>query len=310
METKVIDIPLEQIRPGDNDRTEFGETELWELAESIAEHGLAQPITVRRRGEGYEIVAGERRYRAHLLLAGASRLERATIPAIVREYDDEQAAAIMLAENVQRADLNPIDEARAYQKRVERWGWSTGQAAEKAKVSLTRVRSRLELLKLAPEVQEWVRLGIIPLGHAAELGVLDCNRQRMAVAWLREQAALPTRAAFARVVGEMYAAQVQDGLFDLALFGGEVQAAIEESGTGQLMDILPRSDSLPPLPNVKSSVGYILDDYVAELLRSGHRQEAAVLMDFWVKLQGANVGRIPPIESKTLATWLETQGGK
>ena len=107
--TEIANIPVSSIAAGNNDRKEFDPVKLEELAASIAAHGLAQPITVRPLSgliPGFEIVAGERRFRA------ISRvLQWDTIPAIVRDLDDEAASAIMLAENTGRADLNPIEEA-------------------------------------------------------------------------------------------------------------------------------------------------------------------------------------------------------
>lgn len=97
-------VPVAQIVPGNNDREEFDAVALRELADSIGQHGLAQPITVRPYGQGFQIVAGERRWRAVQLLGWE------TIPALVRPLSDEEASAIMLLENIQRAELNPIAE--------------------------------------------------------------------------------------------------------------------------------------------------------------------------------------------------------
>ena len=145
---QIQSIKRDLIIPGDNDRTVFDSTALQQLAESIRQDGLTQPITVRpvsfcpqcSRREiqpfacscdtelqaRYEIVAGERRFRA------CSLLGMDEIPAIVRTLDDEQAAAIMLLENIQRVDINPIDEARAYQKRMQ-LGWSLAKLSEQTK---------------------------------------------------------------------------------------------------------------------------------------------------------------------------------
>lgn len=142
--TEVQMVPVALIAPGDNDREEFAETALRELADSIAQHGLAQPITVRPSDGGYQIVAGERRWRAVRLLGWKA------IPALVRELSDETASAIMLLENIQRAELNPIEEARAYRKRMMQFGWNAAQTARAANVPEERVRMRLMLLSFAP----------------------------------------------------------------------------------------------------------------------------------------------------------------
>jgi hypothetical protein len=117
------------IVPGDNDRQAFEPVALQELADSIAAHGLAQPITVRPIAGGlYQIVAGERRFRAMQLLGW----ER--VPALVRDLDDRQASAIMLVENLNRVDLNPIDEARAYSKRMTEFSWAVSDIAHFGKL--------------------------------------------------------------------------------------------------------------------------------------------------------------------------------
>jgi ParB family chromosome partitioning protein len=149
----VTEIPVQQVRPGANDRTSFDEAGISDLAASIEVHGLAQPITVRPHGDGFEIVAGERRFRA------VKHLGRTTVPAIVRDYTDEQASAVMLLENVQRADLDPVDEAHAYQSRIDRFGLTVGQVAEMAGVTAARVCTRLPVLRLFPEAQHLVRVG-------------------------------------------------------------------------------------------------------------------------------------------------------
>lgn len=116
MDVKVQNLPYAQVQPGQNDRTVFRPEELEALAASIQADGLIQPITVRPTPGGrFEIVAGERRYRAIGLLGWE------TVPAIVRDLTDEQASTIMLLENVHRVDIDPVDEARAYQSRIDRF---------------------------------------------------------------------------------------------------------------------------------------------------------------------------------------------
>jgi len=318
-------LSLGQVIPGDNDRQVFDERKLRELADSIKEHGLAQPITVRpvlrcelcgalhteqpwpaecatctgELEDVFQIVAGERRFRAHQLL------ERETIKAIVRaDMGDEEAAAIMLAENVHRVDLNPLDEAHAYAKRIDEFDWSVARVAREANVSEGRVAGRLKLLELHSDAQDLVANDQLPLGHAEDLAVLDHNRQLMAIRWMREQQGMPSRKTFARVVGEYYEAQVSEAMFDLdALFEAQVVAAIEETENGRLDEILPTLDTLPGLPTKLGGIGKILDAYVAELVEGGHEGEARVMMDFWVKLMGANYGKVAPLESDTLRVW-------
>jgi ParB/RepB/Spo0J family partition protein len=220
---KNVTIDTSLIVPGNNDRTVFDQAKLTELAASIREHGLIQPITVRRLDTGdtlplYQIVAGERRYRAVCLLGWPE------IPANVVDLSDEEAAAVMLAENVARADLDPIDEAVAYQTRMDLYGWTVKDVAGRAGVSAVRVQFRLKLLTLRPEVQALVRSGNLPLGYAQVLSDagLNSNFQAVALSALRDNPA-PTPAWFRRVCGELAGKQNQVALFDLPMFGGELK---------------------------------------------------------------------------------------
>jgi ParB/RepB/Spo0J family partition protein len=159
----------------------FAQEEIEALAASIAADGLAQPITVRELADGrFEVVAGERRLRAH------RHLGRETIPAMVRPLDDEKASAVMLLENSARVDLDPLDEARAYRSRVERFGWSVADCARAAGTSEVRVQFRLKLLNLTAANQELVRRGVLSLGQAQVVASsgLDANREAIVVARL------------------------------------------------------------------------------------------------------------------------------
>lgn len=208
--TQVQCIAVRDIARGNNDRTTFDAGALEELAASIREHGLIQPITVRPSGDGYEIVAGERRFRACTELLGW-----AEVPCIVSELSDDHAAAVMLAENIARADLDPIDEAQAYSSRIA-LGWTVDDCANRGGVSTVRVQNRLKLLSLRDEVQGLVRSGDLSMGYAQMLGgaELDANRQTVAVRLLRENPT-PTPGWFRRIVGTLQAEQAQESLFDL-----------------------------------------------------------------------------------------------
>ncbi len=298
MSDQIQDIEVKLIDPGPNHRVFFDEGKLQELAQSIQENGLAQPITIRPMPNGrYELVAGERRWRAV-----GNILQWATIPAIVCRLNDEQAHAIMLAENTSRVDLNPIEEALAYERSVEEYGWTITKTAEKAGVSASKVTNRLKLLSLNEEVQQLVGNGNMAIGLAEELSILDSNRQRIAMRWLNNQTSIPTRATFAKVVGELYAEQQQESLFDLSNFTlqSQVIEALEE-GDGHLRCVIPKQSELPELPNKNGSMGAIIDNYLVELLAAGHSAEASVIMDFWAKLMESNYAVLPAIESKLLA---------
>ena len=211
----ISDIPISQIIPGKNDRTIFDESGLRELAHSIKEHGLIQPITVRYAEDGkqFEIIAGERRFRAYKLLGWK------TIPAIVTDLKDEDASAISLAENIARKSLDPIDEACAYQSRIECFGWSIGDLSKYAGTSTIHIQFRLKLLKLIPEIQKLIRSGNIQIGYAQILGDanLDSNFQLLAFSKLRDNPK-PTIGWFRSIVLELKEKQDQGILFKGPLF--------------------------------------------------------------------------------------------
>lgn len=144
-------------------RTHFDEAALEELAESIRHNGVHQPIVVRRRGDAYEIVSGERRVRASILA------EVETVPAVVREVSDEDMLKLGLIENIQREDLNPIELARAYQELADRFGWTQEEIARQVGKKRATVTNTLRLLNLAPEVQEHLIRGDLTMGHARAL---------------------------------------------------------------------------------------------------------------------------------------------
>lgn len=147
-------------------RRHFDEEKLQELAESIAAQGVVQPIVVRPVGNVYEIVAGERRWRA-AQLAGLHE-----IPAVIRDVDDQAAMAMGLIENIQRDDLNPLEEAGALHRLLEEFGLTHQEIAQAVGKSRTTVTNLLRLLELEPEVKAWLDQGKMEMGHArAILGV-------------------------------------------------------------------------------------------------------------------------------------------
>lgn len=206
-------LPVEEIRAECNDRRAFDPSSLADLAASILAHGLAQPITVRPSadGPGYLIVAGERRYRAHLL-AGLP-----TIPTIIRTLSDRAASAVMLAENLSRSDLDPMEEARAYQSRIERFGMIPEEVAAMAGVKVTRVRWRLDLLRLDATLAHFVSRGTFAVGFAWELRDLDVNRQHLAFRALDENPDLGL-AAFKALCSRLLLEQSQEAMFQHADF--------------------------------------------------------------------------------------------
>ncbi len=168
------ELPVEQIRPNAvNPRTVFDEDAMAELVHSIKEIGLLQPVVVRKSGEDtYELVMGERRWRA-TQLAGL-----ATIPAIVRETDDTDMLRDALLENLHRSNLNPLEEAAAYQQLLEDFACTHDELAQRIGRSRPQISNTLRLLKLSPAVQRRVAAGVLSAGHArALLGVPDAELQ-------------------------------------------------------------------------------------------------------------------------------------
>jgi ParB family chromosome partitioning protein len=164
----LLSLPVEAIeRSPDQPRKRFDEARLEELASSIREHGIVEPILVRRHGQHYRIVAGERRWRA------AQRAGLQEIPAIVREATEAEAFEIALVENVQRADLNAVEEAEAYQMLVDEHGLTQEQVAQRVGKERSTVANALRLLKLPEDVRDAVRDGRLEMGHARALLGLD-----------------------------------------------------------------------------------------------------------------------------------------
>ena len=157
---KIMDIEPNRAQP----RKDFAEEALAELADSIEKYGVLQPLLVRPYGEnGYQLIAGERRWRA-ARLAGLTE-----VPVVVREMTDEEAAALSLIENLQREDLNPVEEAFGFRKLMEDFSLTQEEAAEKVGKSRPAVANALRLLKLPAEALELVRTGKISAGHARAL---------------------------------------------------------------------------------------------------------------------------------------------
>jgi ParB family chromosome partitioning protein len=172
------EIRIEDIGPNPyQPRTRFDETTLRELADSIRATGVLQPVILRKTDtDGYELVAGERRLRA-AQLAGNS-----TIPAIVREVGDREMLELALIENVQREDLNPMDEARGYQALSDKLGLTHDQIAERVGKHRTAVTNSLRLLGLPVEVQDMVSRGTLASGHARALLALESPGEQLATA--------------------------------------------------------------------------------------------------------------------------------
>ena len=164
----ILEINLKDIRSNPyQPRKTFNETTLQELADSIKEHGIIEPIIVKKAIKGYELVAGERRTKA-AKLAGLEK-----IPAIVKDFNDQEMMEIALLENIQREDLNPIDEASAYQKIIELGHMTQEEFAKKFGKSRSHVTNMLGLLSLPTTVKELVEKKAISMGHARALSKIE-----------------------------------------------------------------------------------------------------------------------------------------
>lgn len=157
-----IDIDLIEPNP-EQPRTRFAEANLEELAQSIRANGIVQPIVVRQKGAHYQIVAGERRWRA------AQRAGLRKIPAIVKDIPDEKLLELALVENIQRQELNPIEEAKAYRKLIDTVGLTQEMVAERVGKDRTLVATTVRLLKLPGEVQGMIEEGQLSAGHGRAL---------------------------------------------------------------------------------------------------------------------------------------------
>ncbi len=170
----VINIPVAEICPNPyQPRGHFDREALENLSKSIKNHGLAQPVIVRRVKNGYELIAGERRYRA-CQMAGMDK-----VPAIVREMTDRDSLKIALIENLDREDLNPIEEARGYQRLIDEFEINHQELGDMFNKSRSSVSNTLRLLKLPQQIQDSVACGEISEGHARSLLAFDDEVQML-----------------------------------------------------------------------------------------------------------------------------------
>lgn len=157
-------VPIESVKPNpDQPRRSFDETALDDLASSIREKGIIQPLIVRPKSEGYEIVAGERRWRA------AQMAQLHEIPVLVREFSDTEVLEVAIIENIQRADLNPVEESAGYKQLMEKFGHTQEKLAEVLGKSRSHIANSVRLLHLPPEILAYLREGKLSSGHARAL---------------------------------------------------------------------------------------------------------------------------------------------
>ncbi len=169
---KISSIEPNQAQP----RKKFDEEQLNELADSIKQYGILQPLLVQKNGNFYEIITGERRWRA-AKMAGLKE-----VPVVIREYSAQQKLEIALIENVQREDLNPIEEAMAYQRLIEEFHLKQDEIAARVAKNRTTITNSVRLLKLHKDIQAMVAEGIVSSGHARALLVLEDQDDQLSVA--------------------------------------------------------------------------------------------------------------------------------
>lgn len=182
-------VDIESIHPNPNQpRTHFNDAELNELSDSIAEHGVLQPLLVRKDVDGYEIIAGERRYQASKI-AGLTE-----IPVIIKDVDDQKMLEIALIENLQRSDLNPIEEAKGYKQLIKQSGMTQEALSKAVSKSRSAITNSLRLLDLPEPVQQYLFDGRLTAGHARAILAVPYEEQRIKLAEKVVQEGLSVRA--------------------------------------------------------------------------------------------------------------------
>jgi ParB family transcriptional regulator, chromosome partitioning protein len=228
----IVTLPLDRIRPNpDQPRKRFSQDALDELASSIREKGVIQPIVVESQKDGsYQIVAGERRYRA----AGLAGLT--DVPVLIRTFTQSEKLEIALIENLQREDLNPIEEAQAFAGLIKEHGWTQEELAKRLGMSRTAIANSLRLLKLPEDISELVEEGTLSAGHArAVLSFSDASAQQE-LARRIETEGLSVREAEAFVASRNAPRKKKSGSKDGGATGGSSTVS-RGRGTAELNDI-------------------------------------------------------------------------
>jgi ParB family chromosome partitioning protein len=175
-EEEVLHIPVDDIKPNPSQpRADFGEESFQELVQSIRQNGILQAVIVRRAGSGFELIAGERRWRA----AKAAGLD--AVPAQIRNVDSARAFELSIVENIQRQDLNPIERARAYKRLLDTFELTQELAAQRLGINRSSLANVIRLLELPGEIQDAVSRGTISMGHARALLSLSSAEEQLAL---------------------------------------------------------------------------------------------------------------------------------
>lgn len=171
---QIVFVPIQRVLPSPHQpRTTFHDDSIAELAGSIKDRGIIQPLVVIPRGEQFELIAGERRFRA------AQKAGLSEVPVIVKQYNEEERFEVSLIENLQREDLNPMDEAEAYTYLLTHYGLTQEQLADKMKKKRSTIANTVRLLSLPDEIQQEIHNGVISAGQARALLSIPSNAERM-----------------------------------------------------------------------------------------------------------------------------------
>lgn len=177
VEKGIMTVKINMVEPNRNQpRKSFDEDALIELSDSIKQYGIIQPLVVQKKDDYYEIIAGERRWRA------AKQAGLKEVPVIIKDYTEQEVVEIALIENIQREDLNPIEEAMAYKRLLTEFNLKQDQVAERVSKSRTAVTNSMRLLKLSDEVQQMLIENLITSGHARALLAIEDKKQQFQLA--------------------------------------------------------------------------------------------------------------------------------
>lgn len=176
-EKETLMLKTSQLEPNkDQPRKKFDEEKIEELAQSIKQYGIIQPIIACKKDDYYQIIAGERRWRA------AKKAGIKEVPVVVKDYTEKEIAEISLIENIQREDLNPIEEAKSYKQLIEEYNLTQEELSERVSKSRTEIANKMRLLKLHDEVQKMLIAGVISAGHARALLGLENKKDQLKAA--------------------------------------------------------------------------------------------------------------------------------
>ena len=263
-QVSLVELDIDQVRPNPRQpRTRFDDDAITTLAESIKSEGVVQPIIVRDAGDGYQIVAGERRWRA------SQRAGLTTIPAIVRPLDERESMIMALAENVSREDLNPVEQARAYAVLSDELGLSQTEIARRVGKSRPAVANTMRLLDLPDPALELIESGSLSEGHGRALLLTGGQDERLALARLAVKRGLSVRdteAAAKRLAKPKAAARARPSGFDEELAHLAVDAAWQSLKLRASVRSGPRGGSVEIRFGTSAELGRIVDQLRAERL--------------------------------------------